>query len=116
MRRKDHASSASIAILNSIAIILYYIHTVLPVVVVTADRTRVGPGGAATLNCTVTRGNPMTYTYSWIHEDVPLAGETSDTLGLSSFSTDDNGTYSCVVMNKAGTGMDSVTIVLGGKK
>ena len=77
----------------------------------TADRTRVGPGGAATLTCTVTRGNPMTYTYSWTHEGAALPGETSATLS----SMDAVGDYTCEVMNDAGPGMGSITIELGGK-
>ena len=92
------------------------LHTlVVPVVNVTADRTRVGPGGAATLTCTVTRGNPMTYTYSWTHEGAVLSGETSATLSLTSFSMDAVGAYTCEVMNDAGSGMDSITIELGGE-
>ncbi len=87
----------------------------LPVVNVTADLTRVGPGGTATLTCTVTRGNPMTYTYSWTLESTTLPGEMSPTLSLSSFSMDDVGTYSCEVMNEAGAGMDSITLELGGE-
>ena len=81
----------------------------------TADRTRVGPGGAATLTCTVTRGNPMTHTYSWTHEGVALPGETSATLSLTSFSMDAVGAYTCEVMNDAGSGMGSMTIELGGE-
>ena len=81
----------------------------------TADRTRVGPGGAATLTCTVTRGNPMTYTYSWTHEGVVLLGETSATLSLTSFSMDAVGAYTCEVVNDAGSGMGSITIELGGE-
>ena len=76
----------------------------------TADRIRVGPGGAATLTCTATRGNPMTYTYSWTHEGVVLPGETSATLSLTSFSMDAVG-----VMNDTGSGMGSITIELGGE-
>ena len=81
----------------------------------TADRTRVGPGGAATLTCTATRGNPMTYTYSWTHEGAALPGETSATLSLTSFSMDAVGAYTCEVMNDAGSGMGSITIELGGE-
>ena len=92
------------------------LHTlVVPVVNVTADRTRVGPGGAATLTCTVTRGNPMTYTYSWTHVGAALLGETSATLSLTSFSMDAVGTYTCEVVNDAGSGMGSITIELGGE-
>ena len=57
----------------------------------------------------------MTYTYSWTHEGTALTDETSATLTLSSFSMDDVGTYSCRVGNDAGTGIDSITIRLGGE-
>ena len=90
------------------------LHT-LVVVNVTADRTRVGSGGAATLTCTVTRGNPMSYTYSWTHEGAALPGETSATLSLTSFSMDAVGAYTCEVMNDARSGMGSITIELGGE-
>jgi hypothetical protein len=86
------------------------------VVEVTADRTRVGPGSAATLTCTVTRSNPTSYTYSWTHEGIQLAGETSNTLSLLSFVASDGGTYSCEVVNEAGTGRDNVTIQLAGRQ
>ena len=96
-------------------LLIIYLHTlVVPVVDVTADRTRVGSGSAATLTCTVTRGNPMTYTYSWTHEGAVLPGETSATLSLTSFSMDAVGAYTCEVMNDAGSGMGSITIELGG--
>ena len=82
----------------------------------TADRTRVGPGSAATLTCTVARGNPTTYTYSWAHEGIALTGQASPTLSLSPFRVIDVGNYSCEVMNEAGTGIDTVAIELGGEK
>ena len=94
---------------------IFLSYVVPPEVNVTADRTRVGPGMAATLTCTVTRGNPMTYTYSWTHDGTTLTDETSATLTLSSFSMDDVGTYSCRVGNDAGAGMDSITLELGGE-
>ena len=91
--------------------------SVSPEVAVTADSTRVGPNGDVTLTCSVTRGNPMTFNYTWIHVDTstPLTAETSPTLSLSSFSEDDVGTYRCEVRNEAGLGMDNITIAFGGE-
>ena len=83
----------------------------------TADSTRVGPNGDVTLTCSVTRGNPMTFNYTWIHVDTstPLTADTSPTLSLSSFSEDDVGTYRCEVRSEAGLGMGNITIELGGE-
>ena len=82
----------------------------------TANQLVVGEGGTLILTCNVTRGNPMSYTYVWTH--VGGAGtlaETSDTLTLSGFAMSDMGMYRCEVTNDAGTGMDSITIELGGQ-
>ena len=87
---------------------------VVPEVVVTTNRTRVSPGSAATLFCSVIRGNPMAYKYSWNSDGIILR-EISDTLSLYAFGIDNEGTYTCLVTNEAGTGMDSVRIELGGE-
>ena len=80
----------------------------------TTNRTRVGPGSAATLFCFVIRGNPMAYKYSW-NLDGNTLRETSDTLTLYAIGIANEGTYTCLVTNEAGTGMDSVWIELGGE-
>ena len=80
------------------------------------NQSRVGPGGAATLTCSVTRGNPMDYTYSWYLARNTITGETSATLSLSAFVMADAGTYTCMVTNEAGTGMGSSIIELGGEE
>ena len=80
------------------------------------NQSRVGPGGAATLTCAVTRGNPVDYTYSWRLDGNTIPGETSTTLSLSAFSLADAGTYTCLVTNEAGTGMNSSIIELGGEE
>ena len=82
----------------------------------TANQLVVGDGGTLILTCSVTRGNPMSYTYVWTH--VGGAGtlaETSGTLTLSGFAMSDMGVYRCEVNNSVGTGMDSITIELGGQ-
>lgn len=89
--------------------------TVIPEVNVTADLIRVGIGGATTLTCNITGGNPSIYTYSWTHAGTILPNETSATIILSSFSLDDVGTYICEVMNEAGVAMDNITIENGGE-
>ena len=57
----------------------------------------------------------MTYSYSWSHNGTVMMSETSPTLLLSSFSESAVGGYTCVVMNVIGSGMDTITIELGGK-
>lgn len=65
-------------------------------------------GDDVTLTCSVSRGNPMAYTYTWFHVDTSttLTAETSPTLRLSSISMDELGTYHCEVKNEAGIGTD----------
>ena len=65
------------------------------------------------LTCTVIRGNPMTYTYSWSLDGNVLPGENSFILSITSFSMGDVGTYRCDVRNSdgvEGVGMDSIAI------
>ena len=115
-----------------------FLPTVIPEVSLTTFRTRVGPGCTATLLCSIARGNPTNYTYSWTHEGTPvtretyptftfffnswngdgnpISGETYATLGIPFFSVGEVGTYSCEVTNDVGTGMDSITLELGGEK
>ena len=82
----------------------------------TANQLVVGEGGTLILTCSVTCGNPMSYTYVWTHVDgAGTLAETSDTLTLSGFTMSDMGMYRCEVTNDAGTGMDSITIELGGQ-
>ena len=82
----------------------------------TANQLVVGEGGTLILTCNVTRGNPMSYIYVWTHVDgTGTLGENSDTLTLSGFAMSDMGMYRCEVTNDAGTGMDSITIELGGQ-
>ena len=94
--------------------VLYFVHLVSPVVKLLADHTRVALGGATILTCSVTKGNPATYSYTWTHPTTSIL-ETSATLRLSSFGVEDEGNYSCEVRNDAGVGMDSITIEVGGE-
>ena len=57
----------------------------------------------------------MDYTYSWDLDGNTIPGETSTTLDLSAFAMADAGTYTCMVTNEAGTGMDSVAVEVGGE-
>ena len=96
-----------------------YTVTVVPEVQVTADRTRVREGGDVTLTC-ISRGYPMNLAFTWIHVNttnyLPSSSISlsSSTLNLTSFSMEDTGIYMCSVTSDAGTGMDSVTVNLGG--
>ena len=49
--------------------VLLALCVVVPEVDLTADRTRVGLGGAVTLTCNVTRANPIP-TYTWTNVDI----------------------------------------------
>lgn len=84
----------------------------------TADRTRVGLDSDATLTCTATGGNPMTYqSYTWTHMEnlTSLVNETSSTLNLIRISMDELGTYRCDVRNTGDVvGTNTITIELGG--
>ena len=89
---------------------------VVPEVTLTADRTRVRLGDRVTLTCNVTRANPMPTTYTWTHVDSNTAlSETSSTLTFPSITTADIATYRCEGGNVVGTGMDNITITLGGQ-
>ena len=78
----------------------------------TADVIRVAVGGDVNLTCTVTRGNPMIYTYTWTNVDtsITLSDETSANLTLSSIIEEEIATYRCDVTNSVGTGSDTITI------
>ena len=83
---------------------------VVPEVNLATDHSRVDALNTATLACTVTRGNPEIYHYRWYHEGSVLLHEsTSNLTGIGIV-----GIYACEVTNKAGTGMDSIFIHLGG--
>ena len=91
---------------------------VVPEVEVTSDipNNRINIGGTITLTCSVSRGNPASYTYEW-----SLVGsndkitETSNTLTVSVTSLNQLGTYECIVDNGIGTGSGNITIVEGSK-
>ena len=78
----------------------------------TADVIRVAVGGDVTLTCTVTRANPMIYTYTWTNVDasITLLGETYATLTLSFITEEEIATYRCDVTNSAGTGSNTIII------
>lgn len=65
----------------------------------------------ATLTCTVTRGIPGIYNYTWFYEGIVLPFERSSTLT----GVNEVGTYMCEVENEAGAGMDSIYISLKGE-
>ena len=57
----------------------------------------------------------MNYTYFWAYENTPLVSASSETLVISQFGEDDAGNYSCEAMNDVGSGMDNITLELGGE-
>ena len=88
-----------------------------PEVEVTATLTRVVVGNSTNLTCTVTRSNPVgSYTYTWMHNNSMLPGETSNMLTVSILTESDVGVYHCEVTNSAGlTGSNTTNIELGGE-
>ena len=92
-------------------------NAVPPEVEVTMTLTRVVVGNSITLNCTVTRSNPMgSYTYTWVHNNSITLSETSSVLTVSILTQSDVGVYRCEVTNSAGlSGSNTATIELGGE-
>ena len=85
----------------------------------TASHTRVAIGDSLTLTCTVVRGNPMIYTFNWLHEGSLMSNTTSSqsssTLHILVEHAQDKGVYVCTANNSVGPGMANITIVLIGK-
>ena len=112
----QYRSKVSQTVVSHISIEHALIAPVPPVVDLTANQLVVGEGMILILTCNVTRSNPKTYTYVWTHViSAEILTETTNTLTLSGFTTSDMGMYRCEVTNAAGTGMDSITIELGGQ-
>ena len=91
---------------------------VVPEVEVTsnAPNNGINIGGTITLTCSVSRGNPTSYTYEWsLWGSNDRITETSNTLTFSVTSVNQLGTYECIVDNGIGTGSGNITIVEGSK-
>ena len=96
--------------------VTHFSDTVPPEVEVTTTFTRVVVGNSTILNCTVTRSNPMGYTFRWTHNNSIILSETSDMLTVSILRQSDVGVYRCEVTNSAGlSGSNTTTIELGGE-
>ena len=95
-------------------VILFYFSLVPPEVVLTASLNPVAVGNDVTLTCKVTRGNPMNYTYNWMHNET-IVNETMRTLSINSIKDEEVGNYSCSVYNGfQPNGTSSLTITFGG--
>ena len=71
---------------------------------------------SVTLTCNITRANPIPDTFTWTNvNNAATLSETSNSLMLSSISTAEIATYRCEARTVAGTGMDTITIELGGQ-
>lgn len=78
---------------------------------VTADLDRVDASNLANLTCSVIRGSPMIYSYTWSHEGRVILNETSNILtGVGR-----PGTYMCEVTNEVGVGMDNIFLNFTGE-
>ena len=93
----------------------------VPVVEVTATRTRALVGDTITLTCNVTTGDPSYVTYLWTllststNTNMNLSEATNNTLTLTIGNTNDFGNYTCQATNLAGSGRGTVIIDQGGK-
>ena len=70
--------------------------------------------GNTELVCTVLRGNPMVYSFTWTFNngtDSIDLNSNSSVLMLTNFTSEQFGTYSCMVSNVAGTGKGNATIM-----
>lgn len=92
---------------------MHFPNAVPPEVDVTVPNFGVHQGDDVTLTCNVIKGNPMVYTYTWIHLDTSTVFTTGASLSLPSISFSQLGTYRCDVRNSIGVGRDSVTIEIG---
>ena len=85
----------------------------------TANHTRVAIGDSLTLTCTVLRGNPMIYTFNWLHEGSLISNttssESSSTLHILVEQAQESGVYECAANNSVGLGMANITILLKGR-
>ena len=93
---------------------------VIPVVEVTATRTRVLVGDMVTLTCNVTIGNPSYVTYTWTSMNTNTntnmtLPEMTNTLTLTIGDVNDFGNYICEATNVAGSGSGTASIEQGGK-
>ena len=86
---------------------------VLPVVEVTATRTRVLIGDTVTLTCSVTTGDPSYANYTWTFMSAILP-EITNTLTLTISGMNDLGNYICEATNVAGSGSGTISIEQGG--
>ena len=95
------------------------VYAVIPEVQLTANQIRVVFGDSVSLNCTVLRGNPTIYTFSWSLNGDSISGFTSSlsssTFVIGSITEGAIGVYSCRADNTVGMGMDTTNITLGGK-
>lgn len=73
----------------------------LPVIVTQPASQTAGLGGTAAFAVTVNSATAVTY--QWNKDDLPLDGETSDTLVLTDINADDIGAYTVTVTNAVGS-------------
>ena len=85
-----------------------------PQVVVDINQINSSDGNMIKMTCTVLRGNPMIYTFSWTFDngtDSVYLDCTLSVLIFTKFTSKQFGTYSCIVSNGAGTGIGNATII-----
>ncbi|WP_415909992.1 MBG domain-containing protein [Oleiharenicola sp. Vm1] len=73
----------------------------LPVIVTQPASQTAGLGGSASFSVTVTSDTAVTY--QWSKDDVPLDGETNDTLVLTDITAADVGSYTVTASNAVGS-------------
>ena len=70
-------------------------------------------GDSLNITCSVIRGNPDNYDFSFTNIDSGITVRPGPTLMLTDIMLIDLGTYRCDLTNGAGTGSDTITIELG---
>ena len=88
-------------------------YSVLPVVEVTATRTRVLIGDMVNLTCNVMTGDPSYANYTWTFMSTSLQ-EMTNVLTLTISNVSNFGNYICEATNVAGSGSGTVSIEQGG--
>lgn len=91
---------------------------VVPIVQITADNTIIPAGDDIRLTCSVLRGNPPQYNYTWSfigNTNSITSLESTPMIYLSSVQPDNSGIYHCSVVNCVGRGVANISVSVEGK-
>ncbi len=107
-------ASYSFTVNGSRTLVANFLATGIPPTIATQPQSAVITAGAtAVLRVTAVGGSPLSY--QWRKYGVAMAGQTSDTLTLSTVSPSDTGAYTVLVSNPTGTQLSQVaTLTVNG--